>query len=167
MLQPNTEALISYDVVTLSLMTFLSITFRTMWGLWGTSSGRPRNVCRIRPQDIGRGRPMALHIGQYWDVLRTLHWEVLRTSYFNALWTSVGDVPWRYIEDDMGKSIGRILGTSSGRPRDVILQSGWLFYFLSVYNWCHKINTILKKFDLGLLHYAFGSPTFNYYRYIA
>ena len=34
------------------------------------------------------------------------------------------DVPWRYIEDHMGTSIGRILGASSGRPRDVILPSG-------------------------------------------
>ena len=33
-------------------------------------------------------------------------------------------VPWRYIEDHMGTSIGRILGASSGRPRDVILPSG-------------------------------------------
>ena len=34
------------------------------------------------------------------------------------------DVPWRYIEDHMGTSIGRILGASSGRPRDVIFPSG-------------------------------------------
>ena len=73
-----------------------------------------------------------LHIGQYGDVLRTLHWDVLRTSYFNVFKTSVGDafsmsggdVPWRCIEDHMGMSIGHLLGTSTGRPREIILPSG-------------------------------------------
>ena len=75
---------------------------------------------------------MALHVGEYGHVLRTLHWDVLSTSYFNVLRTSVevvfktlvGDVPWRYIENHMGTSIGRLLGTSPGRPRDVVLPSG-------------------------------------------
>ena len=40
---------------------------------------------------------------------------------------SAGDVPWRYIDDHMGTSIGRLLGTSSGHPRDVILPSGRTF----------------------------------------
>ena len=79
-----------------------------------------------------RGLPMALHIGQYGDVPRTLRWYVLRTLYLNVLRTSVedvlrtsiGDIPWRYIEDHMGTSIGRLLMTSSGRPRDLILPSG-------------------------------------------
>ena len=74
---------------------------------------------------------MALHIGQYWDLLRTLHWDILRTPFFNALRTlvedvfrtSAGEVSWRYIEDHMGTSIKRLLGTFSGRPRDVILPS--------------------------------------------
>ena len=35
-----------------------------------------------------------------------------------------GDVLWRYIENHMGTSIGRLFGTFSGRPRDVILTSG-------------------------------------------
>ena len=70
---------------------------------------------------------MAVYIGQHEDVLRTLHWDILRTSYFNVLRssvedvlrTSVGEVLWRYIEDHIGTSIGCLLGTSSGRPRDV------------------------------------------------
>ena len=45
-----------------------------------------------------------------------LHWEVLRTSSFSVLRTSVGNISWHYIENH--------LGTSSGRPRDVILSSG-------------------------------------------
>ena len=49
-----------------------------------------------RPDDVGRGRPH--DIGS--------------------------EVPWRYIKGHMGTSIGRLLGTSSGRPRDVILPSG-------------------------------------------
>ena len=60
-------------------------------------------------------RPLTLHIGQYGDVLRMLHWEVLRTSSFSFLRTSVGNISWHYIENH--------LGTSSGRPRDVILSS--------------------------------------------
>ena len=34
--------------------------------------------------------------------------------------------PRRYIEDHLGTSIGSLLGASSGRFRDVILQSGSL-----------------------------------------
>ena len=34
------------------------------------------------------------------------------------------DVPYRYIEDHIRTSIGRLLGTSLGRPRDVTLPSG-------------------------------------------
>ena len=75
---------------------------------------------------------MALHIGQCGDVLRKLHWNVLKKSYFNVLRmlvkdtlkTSAGDVPWRYIEDHMGMCIGCLLGTLSGRPRDLILPGG-------------------------------------------
>ena len=59
---------------------------------------------------------MALHIGHYGDVPRTLHWDILRTL--------AGDIPWRYIEDHMGKSVGRLLGMSSGGPQDVIMPSG-------------------------------------------
>ena len=82
---------------------------------------------------------MALHIGQYGDVLMTLHWDVLRTSYFKVLRTSVGDVPWRYIEDLLGTSIGHLLRSSSGRPRDVILPSGMLYCFRSTkYEVFHK-----------------------------
>ena len=58
------------------------------------------------------------------DALRTLQWDVLRTSVKDVLRTSVGDVPWRYIEDHMRTSIELLLGTSPGRPRDVILLSG-------------------------------------------
>ena len=50
-----------------------------------------------------------------WDVLRTSYFNVQRTSVEDVLRTSAGDVPWRYIEDHMGTSIGRLLGTSSGR----------------------------------------------------
>ena len=102
-----------------------------------TLCGRPHNVCRRRPQDVSTGPPMALHIGQYGDVLRTLAWDVLGTSYFNVLSTSVedvfrtlvGDVPWRYKEDHMGTSIGNLLGTSWGRPRDVVLPAGKVLWF--------------------------------------
>ena len=83
--------------------------------------------------NVGRGRSMVLYIRQYVDVLRTLHWDVPRMSYFNVLRTlveevlrtSVGNVPWRYIEDHVEMSVGRRLETSSGRPRDVIVQGGW------------------------------------------
>ena len=79
---------------------------------------------RRRPEDVGRGLPLALHIGQYGDVPRMLRWYVLRTLVEDVLRTSIGDIPWRYIEDHMGTSIGRLLMTPSGRPRDVILPSG-------------------------------------------
>ena len=49
-----------------------------------------------RPEDVGRGRPQ--------DVGRA------------------GDVHWRYMENHTGC----LLGTSSGRPRDVILPSGYV-----------------------------------------
>ena len=64
---------------------------------------------------------MVLHVGQYEDVLRTSYFNVLRTSVQDIFRTSVGDVPWRYIEGHIGTSIGSLLGTSSGHPRDVIL----------------------------------------------
>ena len=41
----------------------------------------------------------------------------------DVLRTSASDVPWSYIEAHIGTSIGRLSGTSSGRPRDVILPS--------------------------------------------
>ena len=70
-------------------------------------------------------------MGKYAGALRKLYWDVFRTSYFNVLSTlvedvlrtSVGNVPWQYMEDYMWTSIGRLLGKSSGRPRDVILRS--------------------------------------------
>ena len=43
-----------------------------------------------------------------------------RTLVGDVLRTSAGDVPWHYIEDHMGTSIGRLLGTSSGGPREAI-----------------------------------------------
>ena len=88
-------------------------------------SSRKSSRCR-------QGTSLALHIGHYGDILRKLHWDVFRMSYLNVqrtsvedvLRTSAGDFPWRYIEDHMGTSIGHILGTSSGRPREIILPSG-------------------------------------------
>ena len=73
-----------------------------------------------------------LHIRQHADVLRMLHWVVVRMSYFHVMRTLVGDVlrtlleylPWNKIKDHIGKSIGRLLRTFSGCPRDVILPSG-------------------------------------------
>ena len=61
-----------------------------------------------------------LHIGQYGDVIRTLHW----TSLGRHISTLVGDTPWRCIENHKGTFIGRVLGTSSGHPRDVSLLIG-------------------------------------------
>ena len=125
---------VTSNITLIDAKTFLCLTYRTIQGrpehvgrthplelnirLYG---GHPHNVCRRRPQDVGRGHPMALYIGQYGDVLRKLHWDVLWTSYFNVLRTlvedvlrtSAKDVPQRQIEDHMG--------TSSGRPRDIIL----------------------------------------------
>ena len=66
-------------------------------------------------------------MGHYGDVRRTSYFNVQRTSVEDVLRMSAGDVPWRYIEDHMGTSIGRLLGTSSGHPRDVILPSGRTF----------------------------------------
>ena len=62
----------------------------------------------------------ALHTGQYGDAVRTLHW----TSLGRHISTVVGDTPWHYIENHMGTFIGRVLGTSSGHPRDVSLLIG-------------------------------------------
>ena len=64
---------------------------------------------------------MVLHVGKYGDVLRTSYFNVLRTSVQNIFRTWVGDVAWCYIEGHIGMSIGNLLGTSSGHPRDVIL----------------------------------------------
>ena len=54
---------------------------------------RIQHVIFQRPEDVGRGRPQG--VGR--------------------------ELPWRYIEDYQGTSIGRLLGTYSGPPRDVIL----------------------------------------------
>ena len=70
---------------------------------------------------------MALHIGQYGEVFRTLRWDDHRTPYLNVLRTLAVDFPWCYIEDDMRTTIGCLLATSSGRPRDIILPSGKIF----------------------------------------
>ena len=90
-----------------------------------------------------------------------LHWDILRTSYFNVLRvlaedvlrTLVGDVPWRYIEDHTGTSKGYLLETSSGRPRDVILQGG---YIDSSY-WIKKKKatiTLINKKDSKYFQYT-------------
>ena len=99
---------------------------------WDAGRGRPQDIGRRRPRDVGRGRPFVLHIEPYRDVPWTLQCHVLGTSVGDVLGTSArdvlrksaGDVPWRYIEDHMETSIGRLSGTSSGRPRNVILPSG-------------------------------------------
>ena len=62
---------------------------------------------------------------QYGDVLRTSYFNVLRTSVEDDLRMSIGNVPWRYIEDHKGMSIRSFLRKTSGRPRDVILLSGF------------------------------------------
>ena len=64
------------------------------------------------PQDVTLRHPQ--------DVIFQCSKDVGKESPQDIAW----DVPWRYIEDHMGTSIGRILGASSGRPRDVILPSG-------------------------------------------
>ena len=58
---------------------------------------RPQDLIFQRPKNVGRGRLQ--------DVRR--------------------DIPWRYIEDNMGTSIRSLSGTSSGRPLDVLLPSGY------------------------------------------
>ena len=50
----------------------------------------------------------------------------------DILRTLAGDVLCRYIEDHMGTSIGRFSGTFSGRPRDVILPSGYVSVNISM-----------------------------------
>ena len=62
---------------------------------------------------------------QYGAVLRTSYFNVLRTSAEDNLRMSIGNVPWRYIEDNKGTSIRSFLTKTSGRPRDVILPSGF------------------------------------------
>ena len=116
---------------------------RSLGRLQGTSMGRRQGTSLgvtyrgiwVRLQDVGRGRPLVLHIGPYGDVPQTLHFhvlgksvrDVLRTSAGDVLRTSAGDAPWRYIEDNMGTSTGRLSGTSSGRPWDVILPIGKIY----------------------------------------
>ena len=80
------------------------------------SLGRPQDVSEGLHQGVGRTPLLELNIKPYRDVLITSAGDVFKTL--------VGDVPWHYIEDHMGTSIGRLLGTSSGRPQDVILTSG-------------------------------------------
>ena len=70
---------------------------------------------------------MALSKGQYRDVFRTSYFNVIRTSVENVFRKSVGDIPWCYIEDHIVISIRRCLGTSSGRPQDVILSSEFVY----------------------------------------
>ena len=94
----------------------LGVTYRAILG-------RPQDVDRRRPRDVGRGCPLALHIGPYGEVPWTLHFHILGTSAGDVLRTSAGEVPWRYIEDHTGTSTGRLSGTCSGRPRDIILPS--------------------------------------------
>ena len=77
-----------------------------------TSLGRPQGIFEGRPQDVGRTRPLDLNIRPCGDVLITSARDVLKTL--------VGDASWRYIQDHMG--------ISSGRPRDVILPSGYIHY---------------------------------------
>ena len=67
---------------------------------------------------------MVLYIEQYENLVRALHGDVLWTLVEDILRILVGDVPWHYIEVHMETSIGRLLGTSSGHPQDVILLSG-------------------------------------------
>ena len=73
------------------------VTYRTVWGRnQDITLGLPQEVIFHRPTDVGRGSPQNVEV----------------------------DVPWRYIEDHMGTSMGRLLGTSSGRHWDLILPSG-------------------------------------------
>ena len=105
------------DVLGTSLRDmFLGVIYQTIWE-------RPHNVYTRRHQDVGRRHPLVLHIGQFWDVLRTLHQDVLRTSFLNILKVLVGTFPALHGEP-MGTSTERLLGTSSGHPRDLILPSG-------------------------------------------
>ena len=75
----------------------LGVTYRTLWGhLQDVTLRCPQEVIFQCSKDFGRESPQDI----------------------------AADVPWRYKEDHMGTSIGRILGTSSGRPQDLILPSG-------------------------------------------
>ena len=60
---------------------------------------------------------------------------------------SAGDVRWRYIEDHMGTSIGRLLGTSSGLPWDVILPIGYYFQLQRQKN-SNRMFPFLYLFDI-------------------
>ena len=111
---------------------------------------------------------MAFHIGHYGDVLRT--------SYFSVERALAGDAPWHYIEDHMGTFIGRLLGTFSGRPRDVILRSGdTLFYFLRFnpfqdlkegpkefpINFCSRIHTTVRVLPFLMMFFYFSFKQFT------
>ena len=54
----------------------------------------------------------------------TSYFDNLRMFVEDVLTMSEGDIPWRYIQGHMGTFIGRLLGTSSGHLRDVILPGG-------------------------------------------
>ena len=56
------------------------------------------------------------------DIMGTSSGRHISKSVKDVLRMSAGDVPWRYIQDHMGTSIGRLLGTSSGRPHDIIFR---------------------------------------------
>ena len=62
------------------------------------------------PQDVTLRRPQDVTFQRLKDVGRRCPTEVS------------GDVPWCYIEDHIRTSIGRVLVTSSERPRDIILN---------------------------------------------
>ena len=106
--------------------------------------GRSRDVGRTRPLELQIRPPGDVLVKSAVDILKTsaedvlktstgdIPGDVLRTSYFNVQRMSVEDllktfeedVSWRYIEDHMWTSKGRLLGTSSGHPRDINLPSG-------------------------------------------
>ena len=113
-----------------------------------TSLGRPQDVGRTRPLELQIRPYRDVLVTSAEDLLKTLAGDVpwchtmrtssglyigtsFGTSYFNVQRTSLedalrateGDVPWRYIEGHIRTSIERLLETSSGRPRDVILPS--------------------------------------------
>ena len=77
--------------------TSLGVTYRILWGgPQDFTLGRPKDVIFQRPKDGGRGRSQ--------DVSRKRPLALHRARY--------------------GTFIERLLGTSSGRPRDIILPSG-------------------------------------------
>ena len=71
---------------------------------------------------------------------------VLRTSVEDVLMTPVGDAPWHYIEHHMGMSIGRLLGTSSGRNFAEWVEVSFMFN-VSLYT-IKIINVKKKTIDL-------------------